>query len=1062
MSLCLASLALLLQACSGGGGDNNNTVARVLISSATSQLGPEMTTQLNATALNEAGIVLPNVSFEWQSSDATVASVNDSGLVTGVAPGNVAITASARGTRSDPAEIAVLPRAEIRGTAAVGAPLADAEVILKDHTGREISTRTAVDGTFSFLTTLMSPPYLLQAKSADSAYILYSASDTPEPGGVINVTSLTDLIVRSWYRLSEGDIDASFDSATTATWPVPTSVKLIGNVYASSLALWLERAGVDDSTFNPISTEFAADGTGVDRVLDLLTIPEGQPLIISDGDIVQRITLTHDVSNGRLVATSSIESPQGTDGSVARTIVPLPGEQQTAVEAVSAQVTALANTISERGDALTANDLVPFLSPALLHDGLDRADYAAALATEERGKNATCELAQVDSLSGTPLVTEVIVRCVSAPGGTSQVTERRFWFSAATEAGWRIEGNQRLARLSVRPELINMQGAATSQGAILKVTASALAPAGRVLDAVVHGAGTETEGTTLVPRSASGLQLAPAPETVLTIERERFLATVTGTADVFESLGYEFHLTSAAGEKVQYTVQGAAYTTEPVSIVNFGGTALVDAQLGKPLQAQWTLPTTFAVAGVQLEARVFTSDDPSAAVPDCVVTGPPLAASATAGSITIPTQCNGDAPTRVQLRVIVTGAAGERTVAVYEFQRAPADFIPTSMDLPIVRIVTENEAPIASKEDYVRATLTVDPNGTAEAALSVPLRIRGRGNTTWSMPKKPYKLKLDNKASLLGMPSDKDWVLLANYSDKSLLRTRVAFELGNRVGLAWSPRSRFVELFINDAYQGTYQLGEGVKVDNDRVDIPELEEDEISGSELTGGYLLEVDARLDGEVFFVTDGGVPLLIDTPEAPTPEQFSYIQDYIQQVENAIYSDNAADPVTGYAAYIDVDSFINWYLVNEIMKNNDAIFFSSCWMYKQRDGQLFMGPLWDFDISGGNINYNGNDNPTGWWIRNSRWFDGLFEDPAFQARVRARWNELKAEQFDTILEYIDDSSTLLAQGASNNFQRWPILSEWVWPNAVVTGSYEGELQYLREWLQARIAWMDAEFNP
>lgn len=1060
MVLCSLAL-LLLQACSGGGG-GGSAVSRIVVSESTIRLGAEMTTQLSATALNKSGNALPNVSFEWRSSDVAVASVNASGLVTGVAPGQATITASAQGVTSAPAELSVLTHAEVQGTAAVGAPLVDAEVVLKDHTGRSVSTRTTANGTFSFDTTVLSPPYLLQVRSTGAANVLYSASDTTARGGVINVTPLTDLIVRSWYRLSESNIDTSFQNAGASNWPAPASINLIGNVYASSLSIWLERAGVDSDTFSPVSTEFAADSSGADRVLDLLTIHDHEHLTLSEDDIVQRIALTYDVSNGRLTATSAIESPQGTSGAVYRTVVPQSAEQQTAAQAISARVATLGEKISERGPALTADDLLPLLSPSLLHDGLDRASYAAALATAERGKNQTCGLAQVASFAGNPLVAEVIVRCVSAPAETSQITERRYWFSDARDGGWSIEGNQRLARLSVRAELLNMQGAATSQGALLKVAASALAPAGGVQDAVVRGTGTTAEGISLVPQSASALQLAPAPETVLAIERERFLGTIVGSAHLFESLGYEFHLTSASGEKAQYTVEGAAYTTEPVSIVNLGGSALVDARLGEPLQVQWSLPSTFAVANVQIEAHVFTSGDASGTTPDCIITGPALEAAATTGAITIPAQCNGSSPARVQLNVIVTGTAGERTVAVYEFQHGPGDFVPTSMDLPIVRIVTENHTPIASKEDYLRATLTIDPNGTAEAALSVPLRIRGRGNSTWTMAKKPYKLKLDAKASLLGMPSDKDWVLLANYADKTMLRTRVAFELGNRVGLAWSPRSRFVELFINDAYQGTYQLGEGIKVDNDRVDIPELDEDEIAGSELTGGYLLEVDMRLGGDVFFYTGIGVPLLIDTPEAPTPEQFAYIQDYIQQVEDAIYSDNSADPATGYAAYIDVDSFINWYLVNEIMKNNDSIFFSSCWMYKQRDGKLFMGPLWDFDIAGGNIDYNDNDDPTGWWVRKSRWFDGLFSDPAFRERVKARWNELKAEQLDTILDYIDNSSDALAQSASNNFQRWPILDQWVWPNAVVTGSYEGEIQYLRQWLQSRIAWMDAQFNP
>lgn len=953
---------------------------------------------------------------------------------------------------------ATAARSEVTGTAAIHGPLVDAEVVLRDQAGRTARTRTAADGTFTLDTSSMSPPYVLQVKPARGGDALYSASDTMEPGGVINVTPLTNLIVRSWYRLKESDIDVSFDRGGTDSWPTPIAVNLISNIYTSSLEPWLQRAGLAE-TFSPISTQFLANGTGIDNLIDRLAIHNEQQLVVEESDLAQEVTITYDASNGVLAASSSIESPQGASKRVLRTIVPLVENQQRAVEAISAQVAALADTISERGDALTTDDVLPFLSQTLLHDGLDREQYAAALVTFERGKGSACNLQQVESLSGTPLVAEVIVRCRSPLEARSRVVDRLYRLSEATD--WLIEGNQRLARLDVRPELIHRQGAAT-QGVLLRVSASALAPAGEVANVVVHGPGAAAGGTVLVPVQATQLQLAPAPDTTLTIERERFFASVEGAASSFGPMQYEFHLTSAAGEEVQYAVRSSTYTTEAVSVVNLSGSALRDARLGEPLQVEWTLPGTFAAASVQLQVLLFTSDDEAAAEPDCVIDGPALPGTATSGAITIPAQCEGSTPVRVQLNVIVTGAAGERTVAAYEFHRAPEEFTPAATDLPIVRIVTEDRVPIVSKDDYVRATLTIDPNGTTEQALSVPLRIRGRGNTTWGMPKKPYKLKLDEKAPLLGMPADKDWVLLANYADKSLLRTQVAFELGRRVGLAWSPRFRFVELFVNDAYMGTYQLGEGVKVAKDRVHIPELEEGDISGSALTGGYLLEVDERLDGDVYFRTRGGVPFVLDTPEEPTPEQRAYIEDYIQQAEDAIYGDNRADPDTGYAAYIDVDSFVNWYLVNEIMKNNDAIFFSSCWMYKQRDGKLFMGPLWDFDIAAGNINYNGNDDPTGWWIRISPWISPLFEDPAFQARVKARWNELKAEQFDTILDYIEASAGSLTLAASNNFQRWPILDEWVWPNAVVTGSYEGEVQYLRDWLQTRIAWMDAQFNP
>ena len=190
-------------------------------------------------------------------------------------------------------------------------------------------------------------------------------------------------------------------------------------------------------------------------------------------------------------------------------------------------------------------------------------------------------------------------------------------------------------------------------------------------------------------------------------------------------------------------------------------------------------------------------------------------------------------------------------------------------------------------------------------------------------------------------------------------------------------------------------------------------------------------------------------------------------MQQAENVLYSAGFADPATGYPQYLDQDSFIGWYLVNELFKNNDAAFWSSCWLYKDRNDKLFMGPVWDFDLGAGNINYNGNDDPTGWWLRSNpltytQWTKRLFDDPAFAAAVASRWKQLKKTQFDTLSAYIDENAAALDQSQQNNFQRWPILGQYVPPNAEVAGSYQGEVDYLKSWLTKRIAWMDSQLDP
>lgn len=374
--------------------------------------------------------------------------------------------------------------------------------------------------------------------------------------------------------------------------------------------------------------------------------------------------------------------------------------------------------------------------------------------------------------------------------------------------------------------------------------------------------------------------------------------------------------------------------------------------------------------------------------------------------------------------------------------------------LPVIYVYTNGGAPIVSKDDYVGGQVKVYPNEDAMNVFAGPLQIRGRGNSTWTLPKKPYRIKLAAAASMLGMPSDRDWVLLANYSDKTLARNAIAFHLGQHSSHEYTTRSTHVELVLNGVYQGNYLFGEHVKVADHRVSIDELEEDDAPGD---GGYFLEIDARLDGEFWFKTTDNVPIVMKSPEEPSEAQFEYIKTYIQDMEDAIYSENFADPVEGYRKYIKTETLIDWYWINELYRNRDASFFSSIYMYKDKDEKLNMGPLWDFDIGAGNDEENGD--PTGWYIREAKWMKRLFEDPAFKQEAEARWVTLKQELFDDLPGAIDDLASKLELSQQLNFRKWDILNTWVWPNAVVTGSYQGEINYLKSWLETRTAWIDEE---
>jgi hypothetical protein len=377
--------------------------------------------------------------------------------------------------------------------------------------------------------------------------------------------------------------------------------------------------------------------------------------------------------------------------------------------------------------------------------------------------------------------------------------------------------------------------------------------------------------------------------------------------------------------------------------------------------------------------------------------------------------------------------------------------------LPILFLTTSG--PVVSKDDYVTGSLSVNTNGQFDTFPSnVGLSIKGRGNTTWDMPKKPYRIKFNNKQSLLGLSAAKNWVLLANYSDKTLLRNAAAFDMGHYFGADFTPHYRFVEVVMNGVYLGSYTLTEQVEIGAGRVDITELSTIDNDENNIGGGYLLQVDQRLDADYYFWSNAGLPFTIKDPDEITSQQLDYIHNYIQQTEDAIYADNFADPANGYAKYINVDSFIDWYLVKELMKDNDAADFSSIYYYKDINGKLGMGPVWDFDIDAGNYSGTLSNDPTGWWLRGyAHWFARLFQDPAFAARVKQRWQVLQPT-LPLILSNIDKNAAYLNLSQQQNFATWDILNTYVWPNSQIAGSYQGEVDYLKTWLKTRIDWMNA----
>lgn len=388
--------------------------------------------------------------------------------------------------------------------------------------------------------------------------------------------------------------------------------------------------------------------------------------------------------------------------------------------------------------------------------------------------------------------------------------------------------------------------------------------------------------------------------------------------------------------------------------------------------------------------------------------------------------------------------------------------IRTFTGLPIFYINTGTGADVTSKETYTTGNLAIDANNSYKQDVTkASMQIKGHGNSTWALfPKKSYKIKLDKKAAMLGMGSAKDWILLANYNDKTLMRNKLALDLGRRIKADFSPESRFVEVVLNGKYWGNYLLTTAVEINANRVNINEMTSADVAPN-ITGGFLLEEDSRLNATINWKTKLSIPLTVKDPDELTPDQVTYIKNYMQATEDALYADNWKDPVNGYAKYIDPDSFMRWYAVNETLKNQDSWDFSSIYYYKDKNGKLGMGPVWDFDISMGNCDYSVSKVPTDWYTRNAKWMIRLAQDPAWNLRWRNMWKSMRTKEVAQLLKDIDNTAAYLKLSQEQNFKKWPVLNTYVYPNAVVLGSYDKEVAYLKDFITQRVTWMDAHID-
>lgn len=433
-------------------------------------------------------------------------------------------------------------------------------------------------------------------------------------------------------------------------------------------------------------------------------------------------------------------------------------------------------------------------------------------------------------------------------------------------------------------------------------------------------------------------------------------------------------------------------------------------------------------------------------------------------------------------------------------QESYSQSVAFSSDLPLV-VITTNAGETIKNEPKITADMKIISNGEGIRnyitdpgnIYSGKIGIEIRGRYSASLPQKPYGFETRDAAgnnlnvSLLGMPSENDWVLIANYNDKSFLRNVMAFEIFTKMG-HYAPRMRFCEVILNEEYKGIYLLGEKIKQDSGRVDIAKLKPEDNSGDDLTGGYIIKNDYFTSADSWLsnfspINKPGAKVyyVYHDPDAKelNEKQKTYIQGFINTFETILYSQDFRAPVLGYKSYIDVNSFTDYIILSEVSRNVDA-YKKSRFLYKNKDsedGLLHSGPPWDYDWAFRNLwedcIHMSRTDGSGWAYKINEcaanpvppsWEVRMIQDKEFSNHLYSRYSNLRNnilsnEQLD---KTIDSVAMLLDEAKERHFNKWKILGV---SSTVERGiqplTYAGEIEKFKSWLDIRLAWLDANMN-
>jgi len=413
----------------------------------------------------------------------------------------------------------------------------------------------------------------------------------------------------------------------------------------------------------------------------------------------------------------------------------------------------------------------------------------------------------------------------------------------------------------------------------------------------------------------------------------------------------------------------------------------------------------------------------------------------------------------------------------------------TSSNLPLIVINTngqtiKDDPKITADMGIVwngegKRNLLTDPKNNYNGKIAIEIR----GSSSQMFPKKGYGFEtkssagLDVDVSLLGMPEENDWVLYAPYTDKTMIRDVLTYTLDATLG-HWSPRCRYVELFLNNQYQGVYVLMEKIKRNKNRVDIAKLLTTDNSGENLTGGYIIKIDKTTGGggegwySNYSNTVGKTFYQYDYPKAKeiTTAQKSYIQTYTRMMENALYQENFKYP-GNYHEYLNDSSFIDFMIINELAKNVDG-YRLSAYLYKGKNDRVNCGPIWDFNLTYGNADYYNGWQTTGFQYQaylgndgwqNPFWWNKLMKDPEYVNKLKRRWVSLRKNELSNqrITSAIDSLTSLISEAKDRNYQRWTgVIGVDIWPNYYVGNNYNDEVNWMKNWINQRLNYLDQQW--